>query len=1103
MLEMCGSGMKGLRRGDCPAPPPAALSGGEVASLSCAEDAGAPAPAGRGTNATVVTGTRIAALSADLLAGPLRGPALQQGASVPQGVRVTIVATVIAITLGAASSASAQYFGRNKVQHKQFEFQVITTDHFQVHFYPEARAAAEETARMAERWYARLSRILQHELSGLQPLILYASGPDFRQTNVVSGIGEGTGGVTEGLRRRIVMPVFGTLAETDHVLGHELVHAFQYDISRLSQQDRGGVRGGGLEALPLWFVEGMAEYLSVGHVDAHTAMWIRDAARGEKKLPKINQLDNPDYFPYRWGQAFWAYVAGRWGDGVVRRMLDAAIALGGPNLAIEQVLGLEHEDLSTQWHQAISAQYAPALEAGRRASAIGRPLARDAKRENLAIAPSISPDGEHVVYLSERDLLSIDMYLAEVGTGRIVRKLTNTAVDPHFNSIQFLASAGAWHPRGRQFVFGAIRDAHPVLAIVDTDTGNRVREIPFPDLGEILNPSWSPDSKLIAFSASTGGRSDLFVYDLTTNTRRQLTNDAFADLQPTWSGESAQLAFVTDRASTNLDTLHAGRLGLAVIDVASGRIDTLPTFEYGKSINPQWAPGSRSIYFLSDATGVTDVYAIDLDTRRLRRLTKLDAGVSGITALSPALSAAADANLLAFTGYEEGRIGIYFIEGRETLLGAPIESSIAERAPAAAVLPPPARTGEMVGPALADATSGLPADVPDPEPYQARLGLNAVSQPYVSGGYSTFGPTFGGGIAFSFGDTLGNHNLYAAINANTYGSFSDLYRNTGVMLAYTNLTNRWNWGVSGGQVPYVTGYATAGATNTGFVEQEVIYRQVFRGVEGRTAYPFSTARRVELGAGFQQISFDQQIRTIQYTRAGQFVGQNTERTSLSDPLNMTTATAALVHDTSVSGATSPVSGQRSRLEVSPAFGSLDFTTTIADYRRYFMPVPFYTIAGRVMHYGRYGNDGESTSLYPLYLGYPELVRGYGVGSIRGDECAAGPAGGTCEVYDRMLGSRLLVANLELRFPLLRPFGVRSAMYGPVPVEVAFFADAGVAWTQSQTPSFAGGERRPVSSTGVSLRVNVFGFAVAQTDFAYPLQRPDRGWVWAFNLSPGF
>jgi hypothetical protein len=60
---------------------------------------------------------------------------------------------------------------------------------------------------MAERWYARLSKFFHHELRGRQPLILYASPTDFQQTNVIPGdLGEGTGGVTEPVRRRIVLP---------------------------------------------------------------------------------------------------------------------------------------------------------------------------------------------------------------------------------------------------------------------------------------------------------------------------------------------------------------------------------------------------------------------------------------------------------------------------------------------------------------------------------------------------------------------------------------------------------------------------------------------------------------------------------------------------------------------------------------------------------------------------------------------------------------------------------------------------------------------------------------------------------------------------------
>ena len=74
-----------------------------------------------------------------------------------------------------------------------------------------------------------------------------------------------------------------------------------------------------------------------------------------------------------------------------------------------------------------------------------------------------------------------------------------------------------------------------------------------------------------------------------------------------------------------------------------------------------------------------------------------------------------DANRIAFTGYEEGRIGIYFIESREALSGA-VESTVAEDIPAAALLPPAMRTNELVSAALADATTGLPAAVADPTP---------------------------------------------------------------------------------------------------------------------------------------------------------------------------------------------------------------------------------------------------------------------------------------------------------------------------------------------------------------------------------------------------
>src|SRR5437867_7195026 len=128
--------------------------------------------------------------------------------------------------------AGAQYFGRNKVQYKKLDFQILKTEHFDIYFYPEEREGIDIAARMAERWHARLERVLAHQPRGRQPLVLYASHPDFEQTNTIQGeLGEGTGGVTEPLRRRIVLPLGGPLSDTDHVIGHELVHAFQFDMT--------------------------------------------------------------------------------------------------------------------------------------------------------------------------------------------------------------------------------------------------------------------------------------------------------------------------------------------------------------------------------------------------------------------------------------------------------------------------------------------------------------------------------------------------------------------------------------------------------------------------------------------------------------------------------------------------------------------------------------------------------------------------------------------------------------------------------------------------------------------------------------------------------
>lgn len=990
----------------------------------------------------------------------------------------TLAFAALIVLLGAAQPADAQYFGRNKVQYEDFDFQILETPHFSIHYYPAEHDAVVEAGRLAERWYARLSHTLDHEFRERQVVVLYASHAQFAQTNVIPGLlSDGVGGVTDGLKGRVVLPFTAGLGETDHVLGHELVHAFQRDILRR--------RGRSISTLPLWFIEGMAEYLSIGRVDPNTAMWLRDAAE-QDRLPRIDQLDNPRWFPYRYGQALWTYLAARYGEDVVSRSLTSK-ASGGAVGRLVAVTGADAQALSDGWHVWIRQSWAAATSS----HTADRSTAIITEREGggrLNVGPALSPDGNELVFLSERDEYSIDVFLANATTGAVTRRIVRTAGDPHFDSLQFIESAGAWDPAGRQFVLAAVYRGQPVLTVLDMQTGAVKREIPLGQLDQIFSPTWSPDGRRLAFAALSGGVSDLYVLDLDTSVLRRLTSDAFADLQPAWSPGGATIVFSTDRFSSSLTTLRFGTYRLGIIDVSSGTIRELPNVPGGKNIDPHWSADGTSVYFVADGGEVSNVYRLVLTTGELFRITDMLTGVSGITALSPALSVAAQADRLAFSVYRRGAYEVHTIDAPR---GTPLPSAALPADPALAQAVPGAATGPGIGILGKDFTV---------KPYRHGLSLNGIGQPYLSAGGGSFGGFLRAGVSFSFGDTLGNQELYTALQVGK--GIDDFAAQT----AYMNRRSRWNWGAVGGQVPWLAGASktftpapVSGDTNIS--REWVLLRQLHRQLSGQAIYPFSRAKRLELSAGVHRISFDRRTTTDIFSAAtGRLLGKTIDSRVAAAPAMLIETSAALVHDTTVLGPTSPVLGERYRFELKPTIGDLTLATVIADYRKYVMPVRPFTLAIRVQHIGRYGADGSDPRLMPIIWTLRDVVRGYGDTLALARGCAS-IAATDCAPLTYLSASRLVVGNIELRFPVLGAFR-RSASYGPLPLEGLVFSDAGAFWSRAPLAHTASVQTR-LRSVGAGARVNAGGF-LFEFDLVRPFDRvSSTGWTFAFNVHPGF
>jgi Tol biopolymer transport system component len=1025
----------------------------------------------------------------------------------PRARRAAFAALVALVALGAlaAGRAEAQYFGRNKVQYQTFRFQVLATEHFDVYFYPEERTVAEQAGRMAERWYVRLSRALGHELRGRQPLILYASHPHFEQTNAIPGeLDESTGGVTESFKRRIVLPLGASLAEIDHVLGHELVHAFQFDLRRRGESS---FVEPGLQ-MPLWFVEGMAEYLSVGPGDPHTAMWMRDAAR-QDKLPSIAKLDQWRYFPYRFGQALWAFVASRYGEERVAEVYRAA-ARGGVTVdrAFESVFGFPADSLSREWQQATKewatgVRGAPVVEGGTSAEPVALGMGRlllgpRGERGRINVSPSLSPDGSRIAFLSERDAFSIELFVADAGSGRVLRRLTKSVLDPHLQSLQFIRSAGAWSPDGRRIAVATVHRGKPALAVLDAGNGRTVQRITLGDLGEIYHPTWSPDGARVAFSGLAGGMSDLFVVDLATRKTRRLTQDLYADLQPAWSPDGRSLAFATDRFSTELERLRYGELQIALMDLDGSAPRVMPGADQGKNVNPQWSRDGSSLYFVSDRTGISNVYRLELGSSGLYQATDVATGVSGITASSPALSVARAADRAVFSVFEDGGYRLHALDGPGALAGvAPRPGS-----PRAGILPP--ALGDAAATAVTRSDSLPDTTAFKRSRYRAGLSLDSVGQVGLGVAAGSGGVAVGGGSAFFWSDMLGDHNLATQFQISS--SAGGVGKNLAAIAAYQNLKRRWNWGVSAAQIPYFSRLFEFQEDQTTQIltARDVRYWEIDRRVQGIVAYPLSRAQRLELGVGYRNVDFESEVETQVYSLVtGQLLSETTAP-GVEDSipsLDLVEGLAAMVYDNSVFGGTSPVVGQRYRFEVSPVAGNLQYVGVLGDYRRYLRLGGPFTLAGRGLHLGRYGRDSDTDRIQSLYIGYPWLVRGYDASSFTLDECGGG-TGNDCPAYDQLFGSRVAIGNVELRMPV---FGALGAVYSPMvpPIEAAAFYDVGVAWTDAEEARFLGGDRGGVSSYGGSLRINLLGFAVAEISYVHPNQRPVKGWYWLFALQPGF
>ncbi len=918
------------------------------------------------------------------------------------------------------------YFGRNKIQYEQFDWQVLTTPHFQVFYYPVEEPLARAAAYWAEEAYSELEQKFNHTLARRVPLVIYSNHLHFQQTNTIPYLlPEGVGGFFEFVKGRVVLPNNGSMYDFRKVIRHELVHVFMYAKINAKARQAGTWD---YRHPPLWFTEGLAEWWSTGW-DTEAEMVIRDALLHDHLLPLGSMsLAGAGFLLYKEGQSFLHYLETEYGADRIRQVLEEFYQYDTFEEALAAVTGVSYRKLTQDWRLALKQVAAKTLTRQSLPGWKARPLTR----LGANVGPAVYRDAAgkvHVIYLSSRDgYTNIYRQALEKPKEQVMIRGERS---PDMESLHFLQSGLSVSTDGI-LAFVTKSYEHDVIRLVNlyhlAEAGSRgiepFAEFSHPDLTTIRSPVWSPDGSRIVFSAQDrSGRTDIYLWIIRPDSSPsgepealRLTNDIYLDREPCFSPDGGAVIFSSDRGRPELD----GATNLFMLNLADNQIRMITSGPY-QDQRPRWPshdPGA--IHFVSDRSGTPNIWRLTLpsDTPRLDPWMGLPVKAERGT---PPLA------LSSITNLHIGALDVLPLPGDSLLITTFQDYSF--QLHLTRTDPDSVRYQDGITSAAAATSSwSLPRHkgevATESRPYRLKYSLD-IAQTTVA-----HDPIFGflGGVQLGVSDMLGDR-YYHFLLANTAQVSSEFMSHINFAVTAANLTRRVNhaWGIFRFANEYYDPYQ-------GFFFEKSL------GARATMHYPLNVFQRIELSGSLWQ--------SRKY-----FYGLEKDVAAL-----LLSNYLSVVHDNSLWQPTGPVDGWRMRVTGGLTFdfarSQIHNYTALFDNRVYLRFTRRLTFAQRTIIWYNTGMD-----IRRFYIGGSWGLRGYGISEV--------------------FGRKYFMLNQELRFPFARSLvlNLRSIAVGMAPLRGALFFDVGKAWEET----WGGDPRGIIGSYGIGFRGLFMGGLVLRLD----------------------
>jgi Tol biopolymer transport system component len=808
------------------------------------------------------------------------------------------------------------YFGKNKVQYTNFDWQVLTTRHFEIYFYTEEKEIAQIAASCAEESYRFLENKFNHRIRRKIPLVIYSSPNYFAQTNIIpSLLPENVAGFTEFMKGRMVVPFDGSYSNFARVIRHELVHTFlRHKIPYVMKAHRRLNYTG----LPLWFEEGLAEHWS-GEWDTEADMMLKDLVLSGRflRLEDVYQVYGT-YLMYKIGEAFCARLEREYGDDEISLLLENYWRAKGFAQVFELTFNKSLKEFWNEWEYSLKKRYFPEVESKDLPTRVSTQLTFDGI--NIKPEPVVLSDEEWVVFKSNRLGYSSICMMSAKGEREKSVTLIKGERSPQFESLHLLKSKIGVSKDGK-IAFVSKSHENDVLYVYHIEERKITHRQGFADLIELSSPEWSPDGGRVAFvGVAKNGYSDLYLYDFEEELLERLTQDIYEEKDPSWSPDGQRIAFVSDRGAFGED----GFLNLFVLTLSEGEITPLTSGPH-HDLAPDWSSDGKHLVFSSDRNGSFDLYLLpvrpEADSSQVRRLTSFLTG-----AFDPGFSP--DDKTVFFTAYEKYSFQINKMSSDTAVVGKATLSGPAKLLAGASQ--PAWRPRKMKG----DQQSGSVK-------YKNRFSFD-IAQSVIS--YDAVYGTVGGFQA-AFTDMLGNHQYFILLG-NSARSTQDFLSSFNFGVTYINRIHRINYG-----------YGLFHLKDEYYDEFHGFYTERQYGGLALVSYPLSKFKRVDASLFLRQSERDVYV-------------QNREREAF-----LSTNYLSWILDTSIWDYVGPIDGTRVNFTLGLTLNLKDGETynklLLCDLRKYLRLKKNSCYAVRLMGFSSAGKEPQR-----LYLGGSWSLRGY-------------------------------------------------------------------------------------------------------------------------------